>query len=135
MREVLFVAAGGSLGAVARYGVGLAAAKLLGKGFPWGTLAVNVAGCFVMGLVMELLLNLESHSEITPAVKLQMALWKQGVAIGFLGGLTTFSSFGADTLRGFQAGQPALALTNIAANVALSLAAVWAGTALMQAAR
>jgi len=135
MREVLFVAAGGSLGAVARYGVGLAAAKLLGKGFPWGTLAVNVAGCFLMGLVMELLLDLESRGEITPAIKLQMALWKQGVAIGFLGGLTTFSSFGADTLRDFQAGQPTLALANIAANVALSLAAVWAGIALTQAAR
>jgi len=133
MREVLFVAAGGSLGAMARYGVGLAAARLLGKGFPWGTLAVNIAGCFLMGLVMELLLDLESHSAPTPALKLQMAAWKQGVAIGFLGGLTTFSSFGADTLRDFQGGQPVLALANIAANVALSLAAVWAGIALMQA--
>lgn len=133
MRDVLFVAAGGSLGAALRYGVGLAAARLLGKGFPWGTLAVNVVGCFLMGLVMELLLDLESHSEITPAIKLQTALWKQGVAIGFLGGLTTFSSFGADTLRDFQGGQPMLALANIAANVLLSLAAVWAGIAVMQA--
>ena len=133
MRDVLFVAAGGSLGALARYGVGLAAARLLGKGFPWGTLAVNVAGCFLMGLVMELFLDFESHSEPTPALRLQMALWKQGVAIGFLGGLTTFSSFGADTLRDFQAGLPVLALANIAANVVLSLAAVWAGIAVMQA--
>ncbi len=133
MRDILLVAAGGSLGAVSRYGIGLAAARLLGKGFPWGTLGVNVVGCFMMGLVMELLLDFESHSEITPAIKVQMALWKQGVAIGFLGGLTTFSSFGADTLRDFQAGQPLLALANVAANVVLSLAAVWAGMAVMQA--
>ena len=133
MRDVLLVAVGGSLGAVSRYGVGLAAAKLLGKGFPWGTLAVNVAGCFLMGLVMEVILDLEAHSEVTPAIKLQVALWKQGLAIGFLGGLTTFSSFGADTLREFQAGQPLLALANIAASVLLSLAAVWAGMAAMQA--
>ena len=132
MRDLLLVAAGGSLGAVSRYGIGLAAARLLGKGFPWGTLAVNIAGCFVMGIVMEVLLDLEAQAKATP-LDAQIALWKQGVAIGFLGGLTTFSSFGADTLRDFQAGQPLLALANIAANVILSLAAVWAGFALMQA--
>ncbi len=127
MREVILVAVGGSLGALTRYGVGLAAAQFLGKGFPWGTLAVNVAGCFVMGLVMERILD------IAPAMKGQAAFWKEGVAIGFLGGLTTFSSFGADTLRELQAGHTLLGLGNIAANVLLSLAAVWAGMSLMQA--
>ncbi len=137
MRDILLVAVGGSAGALTRYGVGLAAARLFGKGFPWGTLIVNVAGCFVMGIVMEILLDLESHTPqaITPAIKLQMALWRQGVAIGFLGALTTFSTFGADTIREFdlKAGQPAIALANIAANVVLSLAAVWLGMALMRA--
>ena len=133
MRDILLVGAGGALGAVTRYGVGLAAARLLGKGFPWGTLAVNVAGCFLMGLVMDVLLGLEATPKMTPAIQSQLTLWKQGVAIGFLGGLTTFSSFGADTLRDVQAGQPLLALGNVAANVILSLAAVWAGMALMQA--
>jgi fluoride exporter len=135
VRETLLVAVGGSLGAVTRYGVGLAAGQLLGKGFPWGTLAVNVAGCFVMGIVTEVLLDLESHTpeSITPGLKLQMALWRQGVAIGFLGGLTTFSSFGADTVRDLQGGQPLLGLINIAANVVLSLGGVWCGMAMMKA--
>jgi fluoride exporter len=134
MREMMLVAVGGSLGALTRYGTGLAAGHLLGKGFPWGTLLVNVAGCFVMGLVMEWILDLESHAVATAALRGQIAFWKQGVAIGFLGGLTTFSSFGADTLRQFEGGQFMLGMANIGANVALSLAAVWAGMSLMQAA-
>lgn len=134
MREMMLVAVGGSLGALVRYGTGLAAGHLLGKGFPWGTLIVNVAGCFVMGLVMEWILDLESHEVATAALRGQMAFWKQGVAIGFLGGLTTFSSFGADTLREFEGGNFTLCLANIGANVLLSLAAVWAGMSLMQAA-
>ena len=115
----------------------MASAKILGRGFAWGTLAVNVAGCLVMGIVMEVMLNLESRSAeaITPAVKLQMALWKQGVAIGFLGALTTFSTFGADTLREFEGGKPLLAVGNVAANLVLSLAAVWVGVMVMRAGR
>jgi CrcB protein len=133
--NLLAVAVGGSLGALTRYGVGLAAARLLGRGFPWGTLAVNVVGCLVMGIVMELLLDLEARptGALTPGVQLQLALWRQGVAIGFLGALTTFSTFGADTIRELHGSQPLIGLANIAANVVLSLGAVWAGMALMQA--
>ncbi|HEY2411596.1 MAG TPA: CrcB family protein [Pirellulaceae bacterium] len=135
MRDVLFVAVGGSAGALVRYGVGLAAAKFLGRGFPWGTLTVNVAGCFVMGIVMELMLDLEARSveAITPSLRLQLAFWRQGVAIGFLGALTTFSTFGADTLRELESGRPLVSLANVAANLVLSLAAVWLGVAFMRA--
>jgi len=135
VRDIVFVAVGGSVGALARYGVGLAAAKFLGRGFPWGTLLVNVAGCFVMGIVMELMLDLEARSpdSISPSLRLQMAIWRQGVAIGFLGALTTFSTFGADTLRELEGGRPLISLTNVVANLALSLAAVWFGVALMRA--
>jgi len=135
VRDIVFVAVGGSFGALTRYGVGLAAAKLLGRDFPWGTLLVNVAGCFIMGIVMELMLDLEARSAetITPTLRLQMAFWRQGVAIGFLGALTTFSTFGSDTLRELEGGRPLISLTNVAANLMLSLAAVWLGVALMRA--
>jgi CrcB protein len=135
VNNLILVAIGGSLGAVARYGTGLWAAKVLGKGFPWGTLIVNVVGCFIMGIVVEIMLDLEAHTAeaITPAIRRQMALWHQGVALGFLGALTTFSTFGADTLRELEGGKPQIALANIAANVLLSLGAVWAGTAVMRA--
>jgi CrcB protein len=133
MREMMLVALGGSLGALARYGTGLAAGHLLGKGFPWGTLAVNVAGCFAMGIVISIIADLESKPTTSPQLKLAFDLWHKGVAIGFLGGLTTFSSFGGDTLREITAGRTGLGLANIAANVILSLAAVWLGMLLMRA--
>lgn len=135
MRELIFVAAGGSIGAVTRYGAGLAAARWLGRGFPWGTLAVNVAGCFLMGLVMEIMLNLEAKASLPPPASTDFgsSFWRQGVAIGFLGALTTFSAFGADTIRQLQSGQHLTALANIAANVTLSLAAVWCGVILIRA--
>src|SRR5262245_13715147 len=81
VRDILLVAVGGSAGSLVRYGVGLAAARLLGKGFPWGTLIVNVSGCFIMGIVMEILLDLQAHTAeaVTPAIKMQMSLWRQGV--------------------------------------------------------
>lgn len=133
--HVLFVAIGGACGALARYGVGLAAGRLLGKGFPWGTLVVNVAGCFIMGIVLEIMADLEGRplAALTPGVRHQLDFWHKAVAIGFLGGLTTFSTFGGDTLRELQEGRPAVALTNVAANVILSLFAVWLGIAVAAA--
>jgi fluoride exporter len=133
MREMMLVAVGGSLGALARYGTGLAAAHLLGKGFPWGTLLVNVAGCFLMGVVMSIMADLEPRLTTSPQLKTVFDLWHKGVAIGVLGGLTTFSSFGADTLRELSAGRTGIGIANIAANVILSLAAVWLGMLLMRA--
>jgi len=130
MREMVFVALGGAIGSVGRYGIGLAAARVLGKSFPWGTLIVNVAGCFVIGIVLKIIADLESHSPeaLTQSIRNQLDFWHKAVAIGFLGGLTTFSTFGGDTLRELEGGRPVTALANIAANVILSLLAVWCGS-------
>jgi fluoride exporter len=135
IRDCLCVAVGGAIGSLMRYAVGVAAGQLFGKSFPWGTLIVNVAGCFVMGIVVKLLLDLEAHSPdaITPAIRSQLAIWHKAVAVGFLGGLTTFSTFGADTLRQLTGGQVTTSIANVVANVALSLLAVWIGMAIMQA--
>ena len=132
MRDCMLVAFGGMLGALARYGIGISATTWLGRGFPWGTLIVNVAGCFAMGIVLAVLVGLEMRSA-DPIIRSQVAFWQKGIAIGFLGGLTTFSSFGADTLRQLTSGQVGFAFSNMAANVVLSLFAVWCGMALMQA--
>ena len=128
-QQCLLVACGGAIGSLSRYGIGVAAAKAFGKGFPWGTLIVNVAGCFAMGIVLSIIAGLEDHSTKGSPV----AFWRYAVAIGFLGGLTTFSSFGGDTMRELQGGQPGIAFANVIANVVLSLAAVWGGMATMRA--
>lgn len=133
MRETIFVAAGGALGALTRYGTGLLAGRALGTGFPWGTLIVNVVGCLIMGAVLHILADLEVRGGLGAPLRAQIELWHKGVAIGFLGGLTTFSSFGADTIRELQTGSVSTAILNVLANVALSLVAVWLGLMLAKA--
>ena len=120
IRELAVIACFGALGAMARYGVGLWSTQLPFPQFPFGTLIVNVLGCFLMGLVMHLgdSAKLLPHWAVT------------GVAVGFLGAFTTFSAFGYDTVVLLQSGRMPLALLNVLANVCLGLAAVWAGMAL-----
>lgn len=144
MQNLIFVAIGGGIGASLRYGVGIAAGRLLGAAFPWGTLLVNLAGCFVMGLVGQWLLDLEPQlaaalarsgvsDPSTADLAARAATVRHLIAIGFLGGLTTFSTFSWDTLRALESGRLSIALLNVAANVCLCLVAVWAGASLLRA--
>lgn len=114
------VAFGGALGAVARFLTVTAAARAFGGGFPWGTLAVNVAGSFLMG-VLFVWLEQRGLMRLAP---LLMA--------GVLGGFTTFSAFSLDVLRLWQGGAVALAGVYMVASVALSVLALVAGAWLMQ---
>lgn len=100
---------------MARYGVGLA---LPSVGFPYATLAVNVIGCFGIGLAMP---TFERAAALPPDLRLL-------VVVGFLGGFTTFSAFGNETLALLRAGG-GLALLNVAASVLLGLGAVVLGRA------
>jgi CrcB protein len=120
MWNVILVAAGGALGSVLRYGTGLAATRMLGAGFPWGTLIVNVAGSFVIGLFIEMIARRFEASE-----PLRLLL-----VTGFLGGFTTFSSFSLDAMALIERGATGLALLYMAASFGLSLLAVAAGLAL-----
>jgi fluoride exporter len=86
--RVLLVALGGALGSVARYGVGVAAPRVLGTGFPWGTLVVNLVGSFLIALVMHLALT---TAAISPSARLFLTT-------GVMGGFTTYSSFNYETL-------------------------------------
>lgn len=115
---LLAVASGGALGALARYGAARASVTLLGAAYPWGTLIVNVAGCFAMGLFYFWL-------EARDAGALKAFL-----LVGVLGAFTTFSAFALDAaflLRERSAGAAAL---YVVASVALSLGAFAAGAGL-----
>lgn len=106
MNKWLLVMLGGSLGAASRYGIGLLTAKLLGTHFPWGTLIVNLSGCFVIGLLFALA---DRSHLLTPDVRLFLIT-------GYLGALTTFSSFSLETVNAGRAGLTLQALTNVLVN-------------------
>jgi fluoride exporter len=118
VRLVLGVAIGGALGSVLRFWLG-GLAQGTGRVFPWGTLAVNVAGCFVIGAVSHLV---EARGAAGPATRAFLL-------VGLLGGFTTFSAFGNETLNLVRDGERLLAAGNVVANVGLGLLAVWAGRA------
>lgn len=117
METMLFVAIGGGVGSVTRYLTSVWAAGRFGVDFPYGTLLVNVVGCYLIGLFMVL----ATERFMLPAH------WRLLVASGFLGGLTTFSSFSYESLKLVQDGALLSAFQNIAANLVTGLAATWLG--------
>jgi CrcB protein len=119
MKYVLVVAGGGA-GSLARYVAGAAIMARFGARFPWGTLAVNVSGCFLIGLLMTLLTE-----RFSPGTN-----WRPLLVIGFLGGYTTFSSFEWETYSALRDGSPWAGLANVIASVVFGYAAVWLGAAL-----
>lgn len=114
---IIAVAVFGALGSLARWGLSGLAQRWLGQGFAWGTLGVNLIGCLILGLLLQLSLTSDA---ISPH-------WRTVLAVGFCGAFTTFSAFGYETLRYLQDGAWHLALANIAANVVLGLVMVWLG--------
>ncbi len=122
MNHFLLVAAGGAIGALLRHVSGTAALRLLGPAFPWGTLLVNVAGSFAMGLLIGILARMSSGGE---AVRLFLAT-------GVLGGFTTFSAFSLDAVALYERGELAAAGGYVIASVALSIAALALGLALVR---
>ena len=117
MVKILAVAVGGGIGATARYLVSTWAAGRFGADFPYGTLIVNVAGCFMIGLFMTL----------TTERLIVSPYWRLIFAVGFLGGLTTFSSYSYETLRLIEDSDLLPAFYNIGLNLILGFAATWAG--------
>ena len=90
---------------------------LIGGGFPWATLAVNVGGAFLIGFIMEFSIR---STLVSPELR-------TGIAIGFLGGLTTFSTFSYETFRLLEDGDFFKAATNVLASVLLCLILTWSG--------
>lgn len=110
----IFCAGGG----LARYYLSTWLYGLLGRGFPYGTIAVNIIGAYFIGLVMELSLR---STLISDTLRL-------GLTVGFMGGLTTFSTFSYETYKLLEDGQYLVAFANILLSVAVCLLFTWLGT-------
>nr|WP_210275938.1 fluoride efflux transporter CrcB [Phyllobacterium sp. P30BS-XVII] len=117
------VASGGAIGSVARYLVGLLMTRILGAAFPWGTLTVNVVGGLLMGLFIELLARRFDGSN-------ELRLF---VAVGVMGGFTTFSSFSLDVALLWERGEVFSALIYVLLSVILSIGALFLGLWLARA--
>jgi CrcB protein len=112
MERFAWICFAGAAGSGARYLIGLWAAQRFSGAFPYGTLIVNVAGCFVMGAVM--------HAALTVSWSVTV---RSAITIGFLGGLTTYSAFNYETTRLLQTGAYGMAMVNGLATVLGSFAA------------
>jgi len=119
---LIWVAIGGALGASLRYLVSEFALHTFGKGFPYGTLIVNVSGSFIMGLVFAALQSGQLVSDP----------WKPLIGVGFLGALTTFSTFSMDSLLLMQQGLWLKAGFNIVINVTLCILMAFVGTQVLK---
>lgn len=121
MDKVLLVGFGGFLGSIARYWLSGYVLDRTAGTFPWGTLAVNAIGCFVIGGLSELA---DAHALLSPDLR-------AFAVIGVLGGFTTFSAFGNETINLVRDRDWLVAGMNVMAHVVLAIGAVWAGRTAM----
>lgn len=118
----LIVFLGGGLGAAMRHGVNIASARAFGTGFPYGTLLINVTGSLLMGLVAAYFAFKGDASQH----------WRLFLTTGILGGYTTFSAFSLDAALLYERGEVSAAAIYVVASVALSIAGLFAGFALVR---
>jgi CrcB protein len=116
MERFAWICLAGALGTGTRYLVALWAAQRFGSAFPYGTLVVNLAGCFAIAAVMHTALTLSWSPT-----------WRSAITIGFIGGLTTYSSFNYETSRLLEEGAASAAAMNAVATIAGAFVAGWLG--------
>src|SRR6476620_11145888 len=119
MQKTILIAVAGLIGTLLRYWLSGLVARQYGETFPWGTMAVNLVGCFLAGAVFYVT---EERFLISPTIRTI-------ILIGFLGGFTTFSSYGLQTFTLLRDGEFGLATLNMAASNVFGLMMVWAGYA------
>lgn len=120
MLTLLWIALGGAVGTLARFGLNFAIISRYRDTFPWGTLVINIAGSFAIGLFAALT-GPGGRVEASPDLRLF-------VLVGVCGGFTTFSSFSLQTLALLEAGDALRAGANVVASIVLCLVAVWLGS-------
>ena len=120
MQLFLLASLGGAIGAGARHLVNIVCSACIGPGFPWATLIVNVAGSFLMGLVVAAIVPMFGGS----------AAWRTFLATGILGGFTTFSAFSMDVHDLFERQAHGHLFLYVAGSIAISVLALFAGLAL-----
>jgi CrcB protein len=118
MNKLLWIAVGGVVGTLCRYGFSTWVDERSHSSFPYGTLAVNLSGCFVAGLLFPIFERVAIPAEMRLAV-----------FTGFLGGFTTFSAYGLQTLLLVDGGMASMAAVNVVASNLAGLAMVWLGSA------
>jgi fluoride exporter len=117
MRELLAVAAGGSIGATLRWILAGAIQRATGGTFPWGTFAVNAAGSFAIGFLYIYLIERSTFGELPRLL----------ITVGILGALTTFSTYSLESIRLMEQGDFGLALANVLGQVVVCLILTWLG--------
>jgi CrcB protein len=123
MTNILLAALGGAIGSVLRYLVGVFSVRWFGPSFPWGTLAVNIVGSFIIGLSVEMIAR-----RLNASMELRVF-----IVTGIIGGFTTWSSFSLDTMVLFERGAITAAAAYVIGSLVVSFAAVFAGLALGRA--
>ncbi|BCG64497.1 MAG: fluoride exporter [Methyloprofundus sp.] len=118
MNAIIAIALGGACGAVLRFLVSTGVYHWLGRGFPYGTLAVNVLGSFFIGLLTEAL--------ILQRISISLG-YRAAILVGFLGAFTTFSTFSLETIYLLEQGNITKAALNILVNICACVLAVWVG--------
>lgn len=119
---LVWIALGGAIGSVLRYTLGGAVQRYSARGFPIGTLAVNVLGCLLIGILMQKFMHEQTH-----------AATRALLIVGFCGGFTTFSTFSSETIGLMLGGEMGRATIYVLLSVVLCLSATWGGMTLTRA--
>jgi CrcB protein len=123
LQKYLWIAIGGSLGALARYWVGVGVTDRLGTKFPYGTFVINITACVIIGFSLT---YLGQRTGLSP-------IWRFLIPVGFVGAYSTFSTFEWETFSALQSGGFLIAALYVASSVFLGLIAVWCGIFLAKA--
>lgn len=122
MQKYFYIAVGGALGALARYGVGVGVANRMGTKFPYGTFVINMTACLIIGFSLTFL---SRRTGLNPA-------WRYLIPVGFVGAYSTFSTYEWETLSSLRSGAFSMAAVYAFSSLILGLVAVWCGILLAE---